>query len=68
MKTEQLILKKLEKIEKEVEEIKNNMPDKDMFLTSEEEVLLKESYENEKKGKLISSEDLRKEIGIWLFL
>ncbi|MEK6953264.1 MAG: hypothetical protein AABX29_09715 [Nanoarchaeota archaeon] len=64
MKTEQLILKKLEKIEKEVEEIKNNMPDKDMFLTSEEEVLLKESYENEKKGKLISSEDLRKEIGI----
>ena len=64
MKTEQLILEKLEKIEKEVGEIKENMPNKDMFLTSEEEVLLKESYENEKKGKLISSEDLRKEIGI----
>ncbi len=64
METEQLILKKLEKIEKEVGEIKENMPNKDMFLTSEEELLLEESYENEKKGNLVSSEDLRKEIGI----
>ena len=64
METEQLILKKLEKIEKEVGEIRENMPDKDMFLTSEEELLLEESYENEKKGNLISSEELRKELGI----
>ncbi|MBI2499161.1 hypothetical protein HYV88_02875 [Candidatus Woesearchaeota archaeon] len=64
METEQLILKKLEKIEKEVGEIRENMPDKDMFLTSEEELLLEESYDNEKKGNLISSEDLRKELGI----
>ena len=45
MKTEQLILEKLEKIEKEVGEIRENMPDKDMFLTSEEELLL-ETIEN----------------------
>jgi len=64
MKTEQLILEKLEKIEKEVGEIRENMPDKDMFLTSEEELLLEESYENEKKGELVTSDNLRKEIGI----
>lgn len=64
MKTEQLILEKLEKIEKEVEEIRENMPNKDMFLTLEEDVLLKESYENEKRGNLVSSEDLKKELGI----
>ena len=40
------------------------MPDKDMFLTAGEERLLKESYEDEKKGALISGKDLRKEIGI----
>ena len=58
------VLDELKDIRKELKIIKENMPDKDMFLTAEEERLLAESYENEKKGKLISSKDLRKEIGI----
>jgi len=44
--------------------IMENMPDKDMFLTAEEERLLEESYHNEKDKKLISSHDLRKQLGI----
>ena len=58
------ILKELKEIRTDIKTIKENMPDKDMFLTAEEERLLEESYENEKKGKLISGEKLRKEIGI----
>lgn len=40
------------------------MPNKEMFLTAGEEKLLEESYEDGKKGTLISGKDLRKEIGI----
>jgi len=56
------ILKELKDIKVEIQGIKENMPDKDMFLTAEEELLVEESYENEKKGKLVSSESLRKEL------
>ena len=63
MKTEQIILQKLEKIEKEVEEIKEHMVD-DSILTAEEKTLLNESIKNEKEGKLISSKELRKQIVI----
>ena len=37
-----------------------NMPDKDMFLTAEEKVLLEESYNNEKSKKLVSGKSLRR--------
>jgi len=43
------------------------MPDKEMFLTAEEEKLLEKSYINEEKGKLVSSGDLRKELGYEFF-
>ncbi len=36
----------------------------DSFLTTEEENLLEESYENEKKGLLISNEDIEKELSL----
>ncbi len=58
------ILRELKEIRIEIQAIKENMPDKDMFLTAEEERLLEESYENEKKGELVSSVELRKKIGI----
>ena len=45
------ILNELKVIKNELNYIKTNMPDKDMFLTSEEKKLLEESYNNEKKGK-----------------
>ena len=58
------VLEELKGIKKDLQLIKENMPDKDMFLTAGEESLLEESYEDEKKGTLISGKDLRKEIGI----
>ena len=60
----QQILKELREIKSEIQTIKEDMPNKDMFLTAEEEQLLAESYENEKSGGLISSEALRKKLGI----
>ncbi len=58
------ILDELKQIRIDIEFIRETMPDKDMFLTTEEEKLLEESYINEEKGKLTSSKDLRKELGI----
>ncbi len=46
-------LVKLNKIQIDVNLIKENMHDEDSQLTEEEEKLLKESYENETSGKLI---------------
>ena len=60
----QEILNKLRKIEIDIEYIKETMPDKEIFLTTEEKELLEESYENEKKGLLVKSKDARKKFGI----
>ena len=60
----QEILNKLRKIEIDIEYIKETMPDKEIFLTTEEKELLEESYENEKKGLLVKSKDARKQFGI----
>jgi len=58
------ILSKLRKIEIELEFIKESMPNKEMFLDTEERVLLQDSYENEKKGLLVSAKEARKQLGI----
>ncbi len=58
------ILNKLNKIEIEIEFIKESMPNKDMFLTSEEKELLLESYKDEKNGRLVSAKEARKLIRI----
>ena len=60
----QEILNKLRKIEIDIEYIKETMPDREMFLTIEEKELLGKSYENEKKGLLMKSKDVRKQFGI----
>jgi len=59
-----LILEELKTIRTELDFIKENMPDKDIFLTAEEKQLLEESFKNEKDGRLVSSKDLRKHLGI----
>ncbi len=64
MEETQLILKELKEIKDELKLIKETMPDKEMFLTHEEESLLEESRINEKRGELIHSKDLKKELGI----
>ncbi len=58
------IMQELKLIKNELDFIKDNMVDKDMFLNAEEKQLLKESYENEKHGELTSQEELEKEFGL----
>ena len=58
------ILGELRTIRKELKEIKETIPDKEMFLTSEETMLLMKSYESEKEGKLVTSKDLKRELGL----
>ncbi len=58
------ILEELKAIKSEIDYIKENMPDKEMFLSSKEKSLLQKSFQNEREGKLISSKDLRKKLGI----
>ena len=64
MAAEAEILSELKAIKAELDLIRENMPDKDMFLTTEEKLLLEESYKNEKEGKLISSNNLKKQLGL----
>jgi len=58
MKSEQVILEKLEKIEKELGEIREHMVDADTILTEEERRLLDASIKNEREGKLVSIGEL----------
>lgn len=64
MTTEARILDELKAIRTELDLIRENMPDKEMFLTTEEKLLLEESHKNEKEGKLVSSKDLRRQLGL----
>ncbi len=56
------ILGELKAIRAELDYIKDNMAEKDMFLTPEEKQLVEASYLHEKEGKLFASKDLRKQI------
>lgn len=60
----QQILESISELKSEVKIIRETMPDKEMFLTAEEEILLEESYANEEEKELISSRELRKRLGI----
>ena len=51
MTTEQKILEKLERIEKDVNEIKKHMIDEDIILTKDDLKSLREAEEDLKKGK-----------------
>ena len=58
------ILAKLKKIEKEVEDIRNRMVDADSIITEDDYKALL-AYRKEKlKGKLISHEKLKRELGL----
>ncbi len=61
---QQLILQKLEKIEKGVENIKEHMVDVDSIMTEEDYADLVEYRKEKGTGKLISHEQLKKELGI----
>ena len=64
MVPEQMVLEKLDRIEKEIHDIKEHMVDIDSIMTEEDyEALL--AYRKEKaSGKLVSQEQLKKELGL----
>ena len=64
MKIEQLILKKLEKVEKDIEEIKAHMIDIDSIVTEEDKEALARARKEFEKGETISFEELKKELGL----
>ena len=66
---QQQVLGKLENIEKNINSLKTEVDYimeyiEDSKLTDEEKQLLETSYKHEKEGKLISSNDLSKKLGI----
>ncbi|MEK6920531.1 MAG: hypothetical protein AABX82_01505 [Nanoarchaeota archaeon] len=61
--TMNMVYEELKGMKKELAYIKNHMVDVDMFLTPEEEVKLEEALEEHKKGKTISLDKLKAELG-----
>ena len=64
MNSEKTILQKLEKIEKEIEDIRDHMVDIDSIMTEEDYLALLEYRKEKEAGKLVSHEQIRKELGI----
>jgi len=64
MKDLKPIMDELKVIRNDLEYIKGAIPDKDMFLSVEESILLNESFKSEKEGRLISSKELRRKSAI----
>ena len=58
------ILRKLAKLQLDINYLKNHARDEDGFLTKEEGDLLDESYEDEKDGRLVSSKQVKEEFEI----
>ncbi len=56
---QQNIVNRLDRIEKTLRYIQENMIDVDVILTEEEKRMLDESVENEKSGSLISLEEIK---------
>lgn len=57
---EQSIDRRLERVEKTLKFIQENMVDVDVLITEEERRMLNESIENEKSGNLVSLEEIKK--------
>ena len=56
---EQNIINRLDRIEKSLKFIQENMVDMDIILTNDEKKMLDESLKNEKEEKLVSLEALK---------
>ncbi|WP_440954521.1 hypothetical protein ACSAZK_12950 [Methanosarcina sp. Mfa9] len=61
---EERIIKELDSIKNQLTDIREHMVDIDCILTDEERKLLEESYEHEKKGKLTTLSEFKKELGL----
>lgn len=62
--SETQVLQKLGEIEKEIRYIKENMLDADSIMTEEDFEALLEYRKEKKAGKLVSHEDVKKELGM----
>jgi hypothetical protein len=61
---EERVIRELDSIKEQLTEIREHMVDIDCILTDEERKLVDESYENQKKGKMISLSEFKKELGL----
>ena len=61
---EKRIFDELAHIKEELDEIKEHMVDVDTILSDEERILIAESFEHEKEGKLVSLTEFEKELVI----
>ena len=52
-------MSRLERIEKVLRSIQQNMIDKDIIISEDERKMLDESIENEENGNLVSLEDIK---------
>ncbi len=59
MEKENIISNRLDRIERALREIQERMIDVDVILSEEERIMLDESVENEKKGRLVSLEAIK---------
>lgn len=64
MASETMIMGKLEEIKSELDYIKEHMVDMDSIMTEEDYEALQAYREEKKTGKLISHEQLKKELGL----
>jgi hypothetical protein len=62
--TLETIHKDLESMKKEIVEMKEHIIDEDRILTEEEKKLVDENIKHEKQGKLVTHDELKKELGI----
>lgn len=62
--SETQVLQKLGEIEKEIRYIKENMLDADSIMTEEDFEALLDYRKDKKAGKLVSHEDVKKELGM----
>ena len=57
---EKQVLEELKEIKEELNEIKDHMVDVDTILTKEEHIMLDESIKNEREGKLVPLDKVKK--------
>ena len=60
---EKKIFDELTNIKAELNEIKEHMVDADTILSEEERILVSESFNHEKEGKLVSLSEFKKDLG-----
>lgn len=61
---EERVIKELDSIKKQLTDIRERMVDIDCILTEEERKLVDKSYEHQKKEKLTSLSEFKKELGL----